>query len=55
MYLNANKEDNYDIGSEIGLSGESLDKFKYALYEVECEVEVDMESGDTKLLSAKEV
>lgn len=56
MYLHSDKESNWSLGEEIGLSEEAIiNHFKYALYEVECEVEVDMETGESKLLCAKEV
>lgn len=52
MYLHSDKEDNWDIGEEIGLSEEAIsEEFKYALYEVEVDVEVDMETGKTKILA----
>lgn len=53
MYLHSNKESNYETGKELGLSDEAMDKFRYALYEVELEVEVDMETGISKIISAK--
>jgi hypothetical protein len=54
MYLHGSKETNWDIGQENGLEGEALSNFMYALYEVEFEVEVDMKTGDSKILSFKE-
>lgn len=51
MYLHGNKESNYDKGEELGLTGEALSNFCYALYEVEFEVEVDEATGDTKIIS----
>jgi hypothetical protein len=51
MYLNGDKESNWDKGQEIGLTEEAIhEHFKYALYEVELDVEVDMETGETKIL-----
>lgn len=53
MYLHSSKDSNYEKAEELGLSEEATQKFKYALYEVEFDVEVDMETGDTKILSFK--
>jgi hypothetical protein len=50
MYLHRDKESNYDIGEEIGLSEEALKKFAYALSEVEFNVEVDMKTGNSKII-----
>ena len=55
MYLHSDKEDNWDLAQELGISEEAYrEHFKYTLYEVECEVEVDTETGESKLLSARE-
>jgi hypothetical protein len=56
MYLHSSKEDNVDKFVEEFLDGddenydEVPDKFRYALYEVEFEMEVDSETGDYKIL-----
>ena len=50
MYLHGSKENNYDQGEEIGLTGDALDNFAYALYEVEFDVEVDMKTGEQRIL-----
>ncbi len=44
-YLHSYKEQNYEIGHELGIEGEALRMFLHALYEVEFECEVDMETG----------
>lgn len=49
MYLHGSKDDNYETGEELELSEQALDVFKYALYEVEFDVEVDTETGETKI------
>lgn len=55
MYLHGDKESNWEQGKKIGLSDEAIsENFAYALYEVEFDVEVDMETGDTKILKAVE-
>ena len=48
MYLHSSKEGNYEEGQdEFGLQGQALENFRCALYEVEFDVELDMESGET--------
>lgn len=54
LYLHSDKDANYEIGEELGLKEEALKEFSYVLYEVKCKVQVDMKTGKTKLLSAKE-
>lgn len=51
IVLHSDKDSNFEKGEEIGLTGEALSKFSYALYEVEFEVEVDMETGETSVIS----
>ena len=56
MYLHSDKESNSDKFIEEFLDGdydrydEIPENFSYALYEVEFDVEVDTETGDTKIL-----
>lgn len=50
MCLHGSKELNYDIGKSLGLEGEALNNFMYALYEVEFDVEI-AENGDCKILA----
>jgi len=50
MYLHGDQESNYTQGEEIGLKGEELKMFSYALYEVAFDVEVDMATGEVKIL-----
>jgi hypothetical protein len=56
MYLHSSKESTVDTYIEEFLGGdydrydEVPDNFKYALYEVEFDVEVDIETGNTKIL-----
>jgi len=49
MYLHGSKEFNYDLGEELGLSEKQMENFKYALYEVELDVEIDEEGNATIL------
>ena len=50
MYLYGDKESNYGTGEELGLEGEALKNFSYALYEVDFDVEVDTKSGDCRII-----
>lgn len=52
MYLHGSKDSNWETGEEIGLSEDAIkENFAYALYEVEFDVEVDMETGETKIMT----
>ncbi len=53
MYLYSSKESNYDIGTELGLSAKAMAIFKFALYEVEFDVEVDTETGEATILDCR--
>lgn len=52
--LRSCKESMYEEGQRIGLTGAALDKFCYALYEVEIIIEVDHETGEYDLLGVKD-
>lgn len=49
-YLHSDKSTNIDKGKELGLSEAALDLFVYSLYEVEFNMEVDVETGETRIL-----
>lgn len=51
VYIHGSKEYMYDKGQELGLTGEALKNFMYTCYEVEIELEVNMETGDSKIIS----
>ena len=51
MYLQGSKESNYEVGAELGLSERALKKFLYALYEVEFDVEVNTDTGETTIIA----
>lgn len=54
MYLHSDKESNWEIGEELGLSEEAISKnFRGCLYELCVEIEV-YEDGTYKILSCKE-
>jgi hypothetical protein len=55
MYLHNNKESAYDDGIKAGLKGKTLDKFSYALHEVEFDVEVDIRTGEYIILSVHDI
>ncbi len=49
MHLHSDKENNLYQGEKIGLIGNALNNFIYALYEVEFEVDIDKD-GNTTIL-----
>ena len=49
-YLHSSKEVMGDLGKKIGLEGEALNDFRYALYEVKLELEVDTDTGEYVIL-----
>ena len=53
MYLHSNKEYAWEVGEELGLSDEALGDFRYALYEVTFEIEVNKD-GTYKILNVSE-
>lgn len=54
MYLHSSKESNYDLAEELGIKSEkALDVFKYSLYEVEFEVDVNKKTGEVTILKVK--
>ena len=54
VYLHSNKEDMWDVGGELGLSGDAIDgNFKYALYEVGIELLVN-EDGTYRIIGVTE-
>jgi len=55
VYVHGTKESMYDKGVELGLTGEALDNFKYTGYEVELEIEVNKETGDSTIIAVNDV
>lgn len=51
LYLHSNKAGNYETGIELGLTGEALRNFGYALYEVGLDCDIDTETGDVVIVS----
>jgi hypothetical protein len=52
MYVHGDKEYCWQVGEQIGLSEELIkEKFAYALYEVSVDVEVDMSTGESKIIA----
>jgi hypothetical protein len=52
LYAHADKETAYAIGRDkVGLEGDALRNFSGWGYELEFEVDIDMETGNTKLIS----
>lgn len=47
LYVHRSKESNWDLGDAIGLPGAAImENFKWCCYEVEIEIELDMETGE---------
>ncbi len=51
LYAHVDKDTNYDIGREIGLEGDALRRFSYWGHEIAFDADVDMETGEVKLLT----
>jgi hypothetical protein len=51
IWLHSEKQSNREDGEKLGLTGEALDNFMYACYEVELTVEVDEETGESKIIA----
>lgn len=51
MYLHSSKDSNIRLGKELGLSEDALELFKFALYEVEFDVEVNTENGEVEIIA----
>jgi hypothetical protein len=49
IYLHGSKEENLEIGTELGLTGEALDMFKYAAYEVKLTLDVNVKTGEATI------
>ncbi len=49
LYLHRDKDSNYETAQGLGLDEKAQDEFKYALYEVEFELEVNKD-GSYKIL-----
>lgn len=49
-YLHSYRESNREQAEELGLSEEVSDNFVYSLYEVEFNMEVDVETGETWII-----
>jgi hypothetical protein len=47
-YVHGSKENGFDVGQELGLTGEALDSFVYLHYEVELTIKVD-EAGNYEI------
>lgn len=52
IYAHVGKDSNWETGEKIGLSEEAIkNHFKYCCSEVELEIEVDMETGESEILA----
>ena len=50
IYLGTTKEENLHLAERLELSDEATQNFRYAFLEVECDIEVNKETGIAKLL-----
>jgi len=50
MYLHGDRDSAFEKGEMLGLEGEALSMFSHALTEVEFDVEVDMGTGEAKII-----
>jgi len=51
VYLHSSKDSMHEKGVSLGLSGDALDKFRYACYEVKIGLEVDDVTGDAVIVN----
>jgi len=51
VYVHGSKESMYDEGVKLGLSGEALHYFTFTGCEVELEILVDMNTGDSTIIA----
>jgi hypothetical protein len=54
LYLHGEKETNHHKGREVGLTGDALDSFMYALYEVNFKLSVDPDTGEYDILTVND-
>jgi hypothetical protein len=45
IYLHSSKESNYELGEKLGLSGDALRLFSFALCEVKVDVDVESDGN----------
>ncbi len=50
MYLHGDQEDNYYTGKKLGLTGNALENFRYALHMVEFDIEVNEKTGNITIV-----
>lgn len=55
LYLNRSKDDNWYEAQKLGLSEEAARNFAYCGYEVELEITIDPETGETYATHVKGV
>ena len=54
VYMHSSKEEMGDLGDELGMSDKAMDEFRYALYEVAINLEINTDTGGYKILGASE-
>lgn len=50
VYLHANKEGMWELGEQLGLTGEALQMFRHACTEVKVELSVDETTGEATIV-----
>ncbi len=53
IFLRSDRDSLYEKGEELGLVGEALSNFSYTLYGTEVEIEVDINTGNYRVLNIK--
>jgi hypothetical protein len=51
IYVGRDKSSNYEEGKRLGLTGEALEMFVYACYEVALGIDVDETTGKVTIIS----
>lgn len=49
-YMHSNKDSNYELASDYGLSGIAKENFMHAMYEVEFDLKLDMTTGEVEII-----
>lgn len=54
VYLHSSKDSMYEVGRKAGLTGEALDFFQFACYEVEMTLDVEEVTGKATIVAVGE-
>ena len=50
-YLHSDKEENYEIADDLGLSEDARATFRHACEEIELDLEVDLDTGYSRIIA----